>query len=53
MQEVGLKEVRCPHCNRFVCESSGEVKRDMCEKCGKPIHVVVTTKGIIDLLKIK
>jgi hypothetical protein len=44
-----LQEIRCPHCKEFICLSSGEVKRDKCDRCKKPIHVVVTSKGIIDL----
>ena len=44
-----MQEVRCPNCNKFICESFGEVKRDECPRCKKPIHVVVTTKGIINL----
>lgn len=43
-----MQEVRCPYCNKFICESSGEVKRE-CERCKKQVHVVVTSKGIINL----
>jgi phage FluMu protein Com len=41
-----LQEIRCPHCNKFVCESSGEVKRK-CERCKKDIHAQVTPIGVI------
>ncbi len=45
-----MLEIRCthPNCNQFIVESGGEVKRE-CPKCKRKIHVVVTTKGIIDL----
>jgi len=43
-----MQEVRCPYCNTFIIESAGEVRRQ-CPKCKKKIHLVVTSKGIIDL----
>lgn len=46
-----MTEVRCPYCNEFICMASAEVQRDKCERCGKPVHVIVTSKGIIDLSK--
>ena len=42
-----LREVRCPHCNKFVCESSGGVVKRECERCKKDIHAQVTPLGVI------
>jgi phage FluMu protein Com len=43
-----LQTVKCVHCGKTLLEASGEVKK-ICPKCGQVTHVVVTSKGIIDL----
>lgn len=43
-----MLQVRCPKCNKFICNAVGEVERD-CERCKEIVHVVVTSKGIINL----
>ena len=45
---ITIEEIRCTTCNKLLCESSGEVKK-ICPKCKNVTHVVVTSKGIIDL----
>jgi len=47
-----MTEVRCPYCNEFICMSTGEVKRDKCKRCGKPVHVVVTSQGVFSVPEI-
>ena len=47
-----LQEIRCPHCNEFICEASGEVKRNECNRCKKPIHVVSTNQGVFGMSEI-
>ena len=48
-----LQTIKCtnPLCGKTLGEASGEYKR-LCPKCGLVTHVVVTTKGIIDLGKV-
>ena len=42
-----FQEVRCPYCNKFICESAGEVKRE-CERCKQPVHALVSqTFGVV------
>lgn len=43
-----LQTVKCTSCDKTLLEALGEVKK-ICPKCGKLTHVVVTSKGIIDL----
>jgi phage FluMu protein Com len=43
-----LSKVRCPYCGKVLLESAGEVKK-ICPKCKKMVHIVATSKGIIDL----
>ncbi len=46
-----LQTIKCtnPACNgKILCEANGEVKK-ICPKCGLTTHVVVTSKGIINL----
>jgi phage FluMu protein Com len=43
-----LTTVKCTYCGKTLCESAGEVKKK-CPACGKYTHVVVTSKGIINL----
>lgn len=45
-----LQKIKCtnPLCQKVLCESSGEVKK-ICPKCGETTHVVITSKGIINL----
>jgi phage FluMu protein Com len=42
-----MQEIYC-ECGKLLLEASGEVKK-ICPKCRKVIHVVVTSKGIINL----
>jgi len=43
-----LQEIRCKNCGKLLLESTGEVKK-ICPKCKSVTHVIVTSKGIIDL----
>jgi phage FluMu protein Com len=43
-----MEIVKCTNCNKVLLEASGEVKK-ICPKCGQTTHVVVTSKGIINL----
>lgn len=44
----GITEIRCPNCNKLLLEANGEVKKT-CPKCKEIIHIVTTSKGIINL----
>jgi phage FluMu protein Com len=51
--DMQLQTIKCtnPLCDgKVLLEAIGEVKK-ICPKCGKVTHVVVTSKGIIDLNK--
>jgi hypothetical protein len=41
-----LQEIRCPSCNKFVCEAVGEVTRE-CKRCKKQVHAVTSAFGVI------
>jgi len=43
-----MQEIRCSNCGKLLLEATGEVKK-ICPKCRTVNHVVVTTKGIINL----
>ena len=43
-----MELVKCTTCGKTLLESSGEVKK-ICPKCKETTHVVVTSKGIINL----
>ena len=43
-----LQIIRCQKCGKVLCEAIGEVKK-ICPKCKETTHVVVTSKGIINL----
>jgi phage FluMu protein Com len=43
-----VEEVRCPKCNKLLIEASGEVRK-ICPRCKTIIHIVTTSKGIINL----
>ncbi len=43
-----MQVIKCVHCGKTLCEAGGEVKK-ICPKCKGITHVVVTSKGIIDL----
>lgn len=45
-----MQVIKCTNCGKTLCEASGEVKK-ICPKCKGITHVVVTSKGIIDLNK--
>lgn len=44
----GLQAIRCSNCSKILLEATGEVKK-ICPKCKTENHVVVTSKGIINL----
>jgi hypothetical protein len=42
-----FQEIRCPSCNKFICEAVGEVRRE-CERCKQPVHALVShTFGVV------
>ena len=43
-----LEIIKCTTCGKTLLEASGEVNK-ICPKCKNVTHVVVTSKGIIDL----
>jgi phage FluMu protein Com len=43
-----MQKVNCTTCGKLLCEAVGEVKK-ICPRCKNVTHVVVTSKGIIDL----
>ena len=43
-----MEVIKCQACGKTLCEANGEVKK-ICPKCKNVTHVVVTSKGIIDL----
>lgn len=43
-----MQEIKCPYCGKVLLEANGEVKKH-CPKCKEWVHVVVTSKGIINL----
>lgn len=43
-----LQTIKCTSCGKTLLEAAGEVKKK-CPKCGQTTHVVVTSKGIINL----
>lgn len=43
-----MQIIKCLHCGKVLLEANGEVKK-ICPKCKETTHVVVTSKGIIDL----
>jgi phage FluMu protein Com len=43
-----LEIIKCTTCGKTLCEAAGEVKK-ICPKCKNTTHVVVTSKGIINL----
>lgn len=44
-----LQKIKCPSCGKTLLEAySGEIVKH-CPRCGADVHVVVTSKGIIDL----
>lgn len=47
-----MQIVKCSNCDKTLLEALGEVKKK-CPACGKYTHVVVTSKGVIDLNRVK
>jgi phage FluMu protein Com len=46
-----LQKIRCPSCGNLLLKSFyGEIEIP-CDRCKKMVHVIVTSKGIIDLTK--
>lgn len=45
---ITMKEVHCTNCGKVLLEANGEVRKK-CPKCKEWTHVVVTSKGIINL----
>lgn len=45
-----LQVIKCQNCGKTLLEANGEVKK-ICPKCKSVTHVVVTSKGVIDLSK--
>jgi phage FluMu protein Com len=45
---IELQKVKCVSCGKLLLEAIGEVKK-ICPKCKAVTHVVVTSKGIINL----
>jgi len=45
---IEVMPVKCVKCGKLLLEALGEVKK-ICPKCGATTHVVVTSKGIINL----
>lgn len=43
-----LQVIKCLACGKVLCEANGEVKK-ICPKCKAVTHVVVTSKGVINL----
>lgn len=43
-----LRKIKCQNCGKVLCEANGEVKK-ICPKCKETTHLVVTSKGIINL----
>jgi len=43
-----MQKVKCTTCGKLLCEAMGEVKK-ICPRCKNVTHVVVTSKGVIDL----
>jgi phage FluMu protein Com len=42
-----LYEIRCPNCNKFICEGFGEIRRE-CERCKKHVHALTSqTFGVV------
>jgi len=48
VQLIELQKVKCVSCGKLLLEAIGEVKK-ICPKCKAVTHVVVTSKGIINL----
>jgi phage FluMu protein Com len=45
---LSLAIIKCQTCGKTLCEAIGEVKK-ICPRCKEITHVVVTSKGIINL----
>ena len=45
---LDIQSVHCSNCGKLLLEAFGEVKK-ICPKCKTENHVVVTSKGIINL----
>jgi len=45
-----LQTINCTSCGKLLTKAIGEVELP-CGRCGAMVHVVVTTKGVIDLNK--
>ena len=45
---MSLAIIKCQNCGKTLCEANGEVKK-ICPRCKEITHVVVTSKGIINL----
>ena len=43
-----MQLIKCTSCNKTLLEANGEVKK-ICPNCKNTTHVVVTSKGIINL----
>lgn len=47
-----LQTIRCTSCGKKLLEAIGEVRK-ICPKCGFVVHVIITSKGVIDLSMVK
>jgi phage FluMu protein Com len=45
-----LQEIRCTSCGKVLTKAIGEIEIP-CRRCGTMVHVVVTSRGIMDLNK--
>jgi phage FluMu protein Com len=45
-----LQTIKCTKCGKALTRAIGEVEMP-CKRCGFMVHVIVTSKGIIDLNK--
>ena len=43
-----MQVIKCLTCGKTLCEAAGEIKK-ICPRCKQITHVVVTSKGVINL----